>query len=247
MHGDAELGFEARNFRKGRIDQTFGLHDVEARGGAGFKLEARQVERFPAGCEVFAGKRDALLVITGIDVGRHQIGKQRQACDVDIGIGRIQRCLRAFPRAAILAEEIEQPRCRQACRGGGANAALRAQFAALAVHILRSAEPEAGQRAGARDGHIGGGGVDPLQRLENRKVLVQPLRDIAGQTLVAEGRPPVGHGNVAIALLATLGKFRGQGHFRRCVFRADHATRQREQNCKSGGSSKGFHLKILNT
>jgi hypothetical protein len=70
---DAEAGLEAGDFGLGRLHQTFGLDDVEARGGTGFELELGELEGFLTRLQVGLGERDALLEVAGVDVGVHQI------------------------------------------------------------------------------------------------------------------------------------------------------------------------------
>ncbi len=140
----AELGFEARNAGQRRIDQTFGLNDVEARGRTGFELKLGEVQRLAAGLQVVLRDLDQFLIVAGRDIGIGDVRQKRQARRVDAGIGRVEVGERCFLRTAVEAEEIEEPGGLKTAANRGARR-RRGGCTGIAADILlplRSAELE---------------------------------------------------------------------------------------------------------
>jgi hypothetical protein len=104
-----ELGLETRNFSQGGIHQAFRLNDIQTGGGTRFQLKLRKVQRFAPRAQVLAGDRDPLLIITNVDIGCRNLRQIGEASHVGGSIGRVEAGERAFLRAAIKTEQVEEP------------------------------------------------------------------------------------------------------------------------------------------
>ena len=230
MGRNAEALFIARNFRKRRVHQTFGLHNIQTRGCTGFQLKLRQFQRFAARGQILAGERQTLLIIARVDIGIDDIRQIGEAGNVNGRIGSIERCSGTFLGAAILAEQIEQPRCGKPGAGGVGCALDRAVLAGLAAQRVAGASGKAWQRTGTGAHDRSLGGIDALDGLQHGQVLRQTLIDIGRQARVIEGRPPRLCGDIAIADIAAFRELLRQIHIRRFVVGADNTARQQEHD-----------------